>query len=148
MKKEITIFSNIRKIYRFILSNEINENNIEEFINILKSNEYFINNDNFLIKFYKTLLEQKESLKFLQTMKNFLTTDNAKENQFLNKINVGNLINLYIIFKRAIENENIISDKDFNIFYDNEIANNAIKKMRRKIYSNWRYICNSFQLSW
>lgn len=69
-------------------------------------------------------------------MKNFLTTDNAKENQFLNKINVGNLINLYIIFKRAIENENIISDKDFNIFYDNEIANNAIKKMRRKIYSN------------
>ena len=69
-------------------------------------------------------------------MKNFLTTDNSKENQFLNKINVGNLINLYIIFKRAIENENIISDKDFNIFYDNEIANNAIKKMRRKIYSN------------
>ena len=101
-----------------------------------------------MIKFYKTLLEQKESLKFLQTMKNFLTTDNSKENQFLNKINVGNLINLYIIFKRAIENENIISDKDFNIFYDNEIANNAIKKMRRKIYSNWRYICNSFQLSW
>ena len=89
-----------------------------------------------MIKFYKTLLEQKESLKFLQTMKNFLTTDNSKENQFLNKINVGNLINLYIIFKRAIENENIISDKDFNIFYDNEIANNAIKKMRRKIYSN------------
>lgn len=69
-------------------------------------------------------------------MKNFLTTDNSKENQFLNKINVGNLINLYIIFKRAIENENIISDKDFNIFYDNKIANNAIKKMRRKIYSN------------
>ena len=56
--KESNCFNNLRIIYNSIIENKINEENINEFINLLKTNEYYFNNENILIQFYKTLLEK------------------------------------------------------------------------------------------
>ena len=67
--KESFCFDSLRTIYEVIISKNLNEENVSEFINLLKSNENYINNinnDNMLINFYKILLEKKESLAFLK----------------------------------------------------------------------------------
>ena len=64
--KESFCFDSLRTIYEVIISKNLNEENENELINLLKSNENYINNENMLINFYKILLEKKESLAFLK----------------------------------------------------------------------------------
>jgi len=123
-KKETNCFNNFRIIYNSIIENKINEENINEFINKLKANEYYFNNENILIQFYKTLLEKKETLSFLNKMKDSIININNLEKPFLNSNEIINLINIYVFFKNIIKNKEIKSDKDFIYLYNKEIEKN------------------------
>ena len=129
--KDTKCFNNLKIIYNNIIENKINENNINEFIDLLKSNEYYINSDNIVIKFYKALLENKESLSFLKAI---------KESIFLNTKENKDLINIYIFFKKIFNNKEIITDKNFLDKYMTEIKNNKnlsniINELTNKYYN-------------
>ena len=134
--KESFCFDNLRVIYGVIISKNLNEENFNEFINLLKSNENYINNENILIKFYKILLEKKESLGFLKNIEDSFKNKNG--NEFLNSNEKTNLLNIYNFFKRFLENEEIKSDKDFYKIYNNEIEkNNNIRNALNELYNKY-----------
>ena len=120
--KETFCFDSLRIIYETIISENLNEENVNKFINLLKSNENYINNENILIKFYKILLEKKESLVFLQKLEDSIK--NKNENEFLNLNEMYNLMNIFIFFKKLLKNKQIKSDKDFYKIYNKEIEKN------------------------
>ena len=121
--KETTIFNTLRNIHNSIDTNKINENDIQNYITLLKSNEYYVNNGNILIKFYKALLEEKESLEFLKKIKDSIINNN-NENLLFKNNEISNLIDIYIFIKKILYNEDIKSDKDFVNLYNMELENN------------------------
>ena len=115
-------FANLRTIYNSIIQNKISHENINELIDLLKSNEYYINSENIIIKFYKYLLEKKESLSFLKILEE--TIINNKEISFFNSKDINDLIDIYIFFKKIFSNKEIKTDKNFLYIYNKEMQNN------------------------
>ena len=138
-KKETNCFNNLRVMYKSIIDDKINEENINEFINILKSDEYYFNSEYMLIKFYQTLLSNKESLAFLEKIKDSII--NQKEDKLFNYSNeIVGLIDIYIFFENIIKNKEIKSAKDFINIYNKQIENNKnlkinLNKLINKYYS-------------
>ena len=91
--KPTRIFISLKNIYNSIVENNINEENINKFVDSLKSNEFYINSDNILIQFYRVLSEKKESILFLKNIKDSII--NRKENLYFNN-NINNKLNIYI----------------------------------------------------
>ena len=138
--KETNCFNNLRTIYNSIIENKINEENINEFINLLKTNEYYFNNENILIQFYKTLLEKKESLAFLNKIKDTILNINDNQSQYLNSNEISNLINAYIFFKNILKNNEIKTDKDFiNLYNKEKEKNNSILINFRELIKKYFY---------
>ena len=138
-KKDTKCFANLRIIYNSLITNGFNEANINEFINLLKENEYYINNENILIKLYRALLEEKESLSFLKNIKDSF----LNKNLFLNSIEINNIIHLFIFFKNLLINKSIQTDKDFIKVYNNEIAKNKnILNIINDIKNKYYYFIN------
>ena len=134
--KESYCFDNLRKIYGAIISKQLNEENINEYINLLKLNENFINSDNILIKFYTILLEKKESLAFLKNIEDSFKNKNG--NIFFNSNEMNNLLNIYAFYKKLLKNEEIKTDKDFYKIYNDEIEkNNNIKNALNELYNKY-----------
>ena len=100
-KKKTKSFNSLREIYNAIISNRINEENINDFINLLKSDEYYFNNGHMLITFYQSLLKNKESLIFLQNIKDSFMNQN--KNSVLNVNETKDLLDIYIFFKKNIK---------------------------------------------
>ena len=124
--KNSNIFGSVKTIYHAIISKKLNEKYFVRFINLLKQNENYINNGDMLIKFYKILLEKRKSLAFLQNIENSLR--NKSGNELFNSNEMNNLLNIFIFFKKLLENKEIKSDKDFYKIYNEEIEkNNNIK---------------------
>ena len=135
--KESHIFDSLKTIYDDIVSKKLNEKDIQKYINLLKSNENYINHDNILIKFYKILLENKESLTFLKNIEDSFKNKNA--NEFFNSNEMNDLLNIYIFFKKLLKNKEIKSYKDFYKIYNDEIEkNNNIKNILNEL--NNKYI--------
>ena len=122
--KETTCYKCLKTIYKTIIENKLNEENINEFINLLKTNEYFINNEkNILIKFYQTLLSKKESLPFLQKIKDSVTYQ--EENSFFDySIEIKGLVDVYSLFINLLKNEEIKNDEEFINIYSKELEKN------------------------
>ena len=89
-----------------------------------------------LIKFYTILLEQRKSLEFLQNIKNSLSHKNG--NELFNSNEMNNFLNLFIFFKKLLENKEIKSDKDFYKIYNEEIEkNNNVKNSLNELYKKY-----------
>ena len=121
-KKETSSFNCLRTIYNFIINNNINEEVVIKCIESLKSNEYYFNNENILIKFYMVLLGNKESLSFLEKIKDSII--NKKRDMFLNSKEINGLLEIYSFFKNILNKKEINSDKDFFKIYNDEISKN------------------------
>ena len=135
-KKETTCFNNLKTIYEAIIENKINEENINKYIDLLKSNEYYVNQENLLIKFYQALLINKESLSFLENIKYSII--NNKDNAFLKTDELNKLIEIYIYFKKILNNKKIKSDSDFINLYNNE------NEKHNPILINFQNFCQKF----
>ena len=142
-KKKTKSFNSLREIYNAIISNRINEENINDFINLLKSDEYYLNNGHMLITFYQSLLKNKQSIIFLQNIKDSFMNQN--KNSVLNVNETKDLLDIYIFFKKILNNKEVLTDEDFlNLYNEEKEKNIKIHKSLNDLKAKFiNYITNN-----
>ena len=137
------LFNNLKEAYKNLISDEINEKKIENTINSLNNNSFNINNQDSEYQFYESLLDKKESILFINFMKNSLINvndlnlyiDDNKSNT-INQKDIENLKDILLFFDKLTEIGEIKTDRQLIKILNKELGENKNFIIKFKNYLN------------
>ena len=136
------LINKLKLCYDSIQSNQINEEYIKSTINLLLKYNYDIIKISNLFQFFEIFFGKEDALLFLKNINesNFdirifleLIED---EDEDLNSSDINNLIYVYNFFNNLMDNQEIKTDKDLFLFFQNKFFNEKDIIIKFRVYLN------------